>query len=49
MISNLAVSYTWLERYDDALREYRRSLELGEKTMGADHPFVARAPARAWP
>ena len=40
-LNNLAVLYDSPGRYADAEPLYKRSLAIGEKTLGPDHPDVA--------
>jgi hypothetical protein len=39
-LNNLALSYNKLARYTEAEPLYRRAIEIGEKTLGKDHPTV---------
>ena len=41
-LDNLALTYKHLARYTEAEPLYRRAIEIDEKTLGKDHPDVAR-------
>src|SRR6516164_5980474 len=41
-LNNLAVTYESLARYMDAEPLFRRAIEIDEKVLGKDHPYVAR-------